>query len=558
MINSRGEVGAFEALSRALLLEPQVQAAVVLNRAHGNPTKGAIATWILNREGRIQTLRFQSVLDSLAAKFSPGRPEVLPRGRQRRPRFGFQIKLRKNFDIRNRRLIVKFPQSDFGKRSLAVVCLISGEKGKLSCAGNEAIRRYLGGIDQLLERISEKNDTRLAAAARDLETLQAKDGSAKERNFAQIIGESMQADCIIWENVPGRMGLRTLCSTIELQTDLPAGMGLATWASSVDSVLVIPDLSYFEIPRRKLKFRPVHPMLIKEHRWRSGVYLPLGTDSNKLGSIALLFKDYRIIPDEDLSRARILSNLVSAHLQISSDQSLENYKGDRMKILAQVVHAGLTAKTIIHNMPTYLDGTSALIERALQASSIDSHSYEVLHLALDRISDCQSMCATVLNIASLQNPNLIPMELAPIIRAAVDEHEPEALDSGVDLNFVNSTDTLKANCDPVLLKQAVYCLLENAIQHTRHGKRKLIGAVDVTVFSEGLHTAVIEIRDLGDGMDASVLQHIREPLFTTRLDGTGLGVTMAARIVEDVHGGSLTFTSEKGKGTSVRIVLEQL
>jgi len=56
------------------------------------------------------------------------------------------------------------------------------------------------------------------------------------------------------------------------------------------------------------------------------------------------------------------------------------------------------------------------------------------------------------------------------------------------------------------------------------------------------------VRDTGRGMSPETLARVGTPFFTTREQGTGLGVTLA-RSVAQQHGGSLTFESEPGRGT---------
>jgi signal transduction histidine kinase len=64
---------------------------------------------------------------------------------------------------------------------------------------------------------------------------------------------------------------------------------------------------------------------------------------------------------------------------------------------------------------------------------------------------------------------------------------------------------------------------------------------------------VLEISDTGEGMDKNVEARIFEPFFTSaREGGTGLGMSIVKSIV-DAHGGTLSFTTEKGQGTCFRI-----
>jgi signal transduction histidine kinase len=69
--------------------------------------------------------------------------------------------------------------------------------------------------------------------------------------------------------------------------------------------------------------------------------------------------------------------------------------------------------------------------------------------------------------------------------------------------------------------------------------------------------AIVRIADNGPGMPEEVKSKIFEHLFTTKGvgKGTGLGLSISRQIVEEKHGGTLTFTSEIGKGTEFCIAL---
>jgi PAS domain S-box-containing protein len=98
------------------------------------------------------------------------------------------------------------------------------------------------------------------------------------------------------------------------------------------------------------------------------------------------------------------------------------------------------------------------------------------------------------------------------------------------------------------LEQVMINLMMNALQALRERSE----AVEVKVRYDANGRAVqVSIRDEGCGMTADVLEKVTEPFFTTKLDsgGTGLGLSISRSIVDD-HRGTLTFTSERGKGTT--------
>lgn len=100
-----------------------------------------------------------------------------------------------------------------------------------------------------------------------------------------------------------------------------------------------------------------------------------------------------------------------------------------------------------------------------------------------------------------------------------------------------------ASADPRRLKEALLNLLANALEATPPG-----GRVDVTVSAED-GVARIVVADTGTGMPPDVLNRIGTAFFTTRESGTGLGVLLARSVLTQ-HGGSLTYESAPGVGTT--------
>ena len=79
------------------------------------------------------------------------------------------------------------------------------------------------------------------------------------------------------------------------------------------------------------------------------------------------------------------------------------------------------------------------------------------------------------------------------------------------------------------------------------------GKIAVTVERRG-DRAVIEVADNGRGISPENLPNIFRPFYTTKGEGTGLGLSLARRIVED-HQGRIDVTSTVGKGTTFAVIL---
>ena len=96
--------------------------------------------------------------------------------------------------------------------------------------------------------------------------------------------------------------------------------------------------------------------------------------------------------------------------------------------------------------------------------------------------------------------------------------------------------------DPKRVEQIVHNLLQNALQACDKG-----GRVEL-VITDGQ----LVVSDNGSGMDDETRSRLFAPFFTTKAQGTGLGLCNVRRIV-DAHGGSVEVWSEPGKGTRFEV-----
>jgi len=121
----------------------------------------------------------------------------------------------------------------------------------------------------------------------------------------------------------------------------------------------------------------------------------------------------------------------------------------------------------------------------------------------------------------------------------------------------------RVRADPLLLRQAIENVVNNAVQAMSNGGTLTVELQAVipssrTTAGGSLAAPGVELvfRDTGEGMDTVVRSRALDPFFTTRPAGTGLGLAIVARVV-DAHGGYLRIMSEPDVGTEVRIFLPE-
>jgi signal transduction histidine kinase len=146
-------------------------------------------------------------------------------------------------------------------------------------------------------------------------------------------------------------------------------------------------------------------------------------------------------------------------------------------------------------------------------------------------------------------PKLAPRELdlASEVRDIVEASRAMADARGVALG-VEAAGSGRATADPAQLRQAVENVVRNAIEATPAG-----GSVTVAVVTGGRGHS-IEVRDSGVGIAAEDLPRVFDLYFTTKPDGTGVGLAVTQQIVS-AHGGTIEVDSLPGRGTRMTIRL---
>ena len=125
-----------------------------------------------------------------------------------------------------------------------------------------------------------------------------------------------------------------------------------------------------------------------------------------------------------------------------------------------------------------------------------------------------------------------------------------------------SRDVPAVQADAEHLYQALVNLVGNAIE-AMHGAGRLTLRVGWSDERDGCpppqrggfkRRVKVEVEDTGVGIPASEANKVFTPFFTTKGGGTGLGLALAHKIVED-HGGTISFRSSPGFGTTFRVLL---
>jgi signal transduction histidine kinase len=156
------------------------------------------------------------------------------------------------------------------------------------------------------------------------------------------------------------------------------------------------------------------------------------------------------------------------------------------------------------------------------------------------------------SLVRLPAPSKTAFPVAGLVEQVAGQLAQEIEQRAVDLSVSVSPPDLHTMADPRLIEQVLLNLLLNALQAVedqRGARIEVVASVD-----DQSGKTRIEVRDNGPGIPEPVLEKVFRPFFSTRPEGTGIGLSMCQRIAH-LHGGDLGISSTLGTGTRVELLL---
>ena len=205
------------------------------------------------------------------------------------------------------------------------------------------------------------------------------------------------------------------------------------------------------------------------------------------------------------------------------------------------------------------------LKKALPAPFGDQEDVTVIRLEIDRL---EKIVKDFLLFARPSEPELRPVSADEILQDAGMLLGVQLASRGVELKIDGSNGTL-VQADKSQIQQVLINLTQNAADSIEaRGEITLRARADVAELArdrrmtDGEDPAspapviVFEVADTGKGIPADVVDRIFDPFFSTKDGGTGLGLPIAARIVEQ-HGGFIQCHTTPGRGTVFSVILRR-
>lgn len=171
----------------------------------------------------------------------------------------------------------------------------------------------------------------------------------------------------------------------------------------------------------------------------------------------------------------------------------------------------------------------------------------------NEISRLERIVQDFLRFARPSEPELVTIPAQRVLQDVSDLLKSQLEKSGIELKLLPG-EPAWLRADTAQIKQVLINLVRNAAESIGQN-----GVITLSAHFEGKRNAmvVLEVTDNGKGIPPDVQVRLFDPFFTTKEGGTGLGLPIAARIIEK-HGGELRYRTEINRGTTFSVVLPRL
>ncbi len=291
--------------------------------------------------------------------------------------------------------------------------------------------------------------------------------------------------------------------------------------------------------------------------------IPLISEGHALGAILVDNSINRVpISPEDIATLETLANQAASKIEnailhnkleirYAELQHVHSLLMENQKYLVKserLADLGRLATTVAHEIKTPLITIGGYAQRLLRKATSGAVDIPALQTMHEEIMRLERICKELLDYSQKSQLNLQQNDLNQIISETLRLEEGKLKYQNIILETDFHEDKLEILSDRDRLKQVLYNLIHNAAEAMSEG-----GRIKIVSGRKGEYV-FFRVEDNGCGISEEALKKLFTPFFTNKRTGTGLGLPVSKKIIDD-HGGSIAVESQPGTGTSFTINL---
>ena len=256
--------------------------------------------------------------------------------------------------------------------------------------------------------------------------------------------------------------------------------------------------------------------------------------------------------EQSLQLQRTAEGLEDSYRKLQSQSDRIIAVEEQLRRAEKLSSLGEMAAVLAHEIRNPLGSIRGTAEILRDDYPPGSQKHEFIEIQIKETERLNNVVEDFLKMARQQPFDMKNCSITEELETIVKLTENVARERGIKLlPEFRSRERISAKGDGEKLRQAFLNIVNNGLQATPAG-----GEVSIDSRLSGTVAEII-FRDSGTGIKSSIIDRVSEPFFTTKADGTGLGLAVSRKIVEG-HGGKLKIESEPGRGTTVTVSLPLL
>ncbi|WP_078552802.1 two-component system sensor histidine kinase NtrB [Bacillus alkalicellulosilyticus] len=252
------------------------------------------------------------------------------------------------------------------------------------------------------------------------------------------------------------------------------------------------------------------------------------------------------VENDDFSLRLKLSNQGQSFFLHLYDISIQNQYEELITYKHQMEAVAQLSASVAHELRNPLAVISGFLQLAKLTNKFEDY-YQTITSELTRMNGIIDDFLSV-SRRKAKKEVVSPVQL---MNSIIDIIKPECILHDVTFTYHFEETNGKVQVNEAMIKQVILNLVRNSIEAYEENQDNK--TFIIKMFNKG-EEYVIKINDNGLGMPEQVLEQLGKPFFTTKEKGTGVGIPLCKKIVED-HGGSFTVSSQLNRGTEVTITI---
>jgi signal transduction histidine kinase len=221
---------------------------------------------------------------------------------------------------------------------------------------------------------------------------------------------------------------------------------------------------------------------------------------------------------------------------------------EQLQIAERLASLAQMGAGVVHEVNTVLTSIKLFLEMLKSKLPETKKEAKNISVILDEIERAEKMIARFFKFTKPEKAEFLKIDLNKLIKHNLQFFEYRLKKNNIEVIAELNEKIIEVVCDSIQIEEVLSNLVCNSIDAMPKG-----GQLTISSKAEDKN-AVIIVSDTGIGISQENIKRVFNPFFTTKPQGTGLGLSIVYRIIEE-HRGTIKITSEKGKGTSVRIEL---